>query len=48
MEVRCLAARGQLEPTLRRVLPPQEWDALLAVSAELPLWLAELLSEQAP
>ncbi|NQW37840.1 MAG: hypothetical protein HQ469_01360 [Cyanobacteria bacterium] len=35
-------------PTLRRVLPPQEWDALLSVSAELPLWLAELLSEQAP
>ena len=32
-------------PTLRRVLPPVEWDALLAVRAELPLWLAELLSE---
>jgi hypothetical protein len=27
------------------VLPPVEWDALLAVRAELPLWLAELLSE---
>jgi hypothetical protein len=24
-----------------------EWDALLAVRAELPLWLAELLSVQA-
>lgn len=35
-------------PTLRRVLPPQERDALLSVRAELPLWLAELLSEQAP
>jgi hypothetical protein len=33
---------------LRRVLPPVEWDALLSVRAELPLWLAELLSEQAP
>jgi hypothetical protein len=33
--------------TLRRVLPPAEWDALLSVRAELPLWLAELLSEQA-
>jgi hypothetical protein len=28
------------------VLPPEEWEALLSVSAELPLWLAELLSEQ--
>jgi hypothetical protein len=34
-------------PTLRRVLPQMEWDALLSVRAELPLWLAELLSEQA-
>jgi hypothetical protein len=34
-------------PTLRRVLPPAEWDALLSVRAELPLWLAQLLSEQA-
>ena len=34
-------------PTLCRVLPPVEWDALLAVRAELPLWLAELLSVQA-
>ena len=33
-------------PELRRVLPPQEWEALLAISAELPLWLAELLSGQ--
>ena len=31
-------------PTLRRVLPPQEWEALLSVRAELPQWLAELLS----
>jgi hypothetical protein len=23
--------------------PPQEWEALLSVSAELPLWLAQLL-----
>jgi hypothetical protein len=30
------------------VLPPVEWDALLSARAELPLWLAELLSEQAP
>jgi hypothetical protein len=35
-------------PKLRSVLPPQEWAALLSVSAELPLWLAELLSEQEP
>ena len=34
-------------PTLRRVLPQVEWDALLSVRAELPLWLAELLSERA-
>ena len=34
-------------PQLRTVLPPQEWEALLSVRAELPLWLAELLSEQA-
>ena len=33
-------------PQLRTVLPPQEWEALLSVSAELPLWLAELLNEQ--
>jgi len=33
-------------PELRRALPPVEWDALLSVRAELPLWLAELLSEQ--
>jgi len=33
-------------PTLRRVLPPMEWDALLSVRAELPMWLALLLSEQ--
>jgi hypothetical protein len=29
------------------VLPQMEWDALLSVRAELPLWLAELLSERA-
>ena len=34
-------------PQLRAVLPPQEWESLLSVSAELPQWLAELLSEQA-
>ena len=34
-------------PQLRAVLPPQEWEPLLTVSAELPQWLAELLSEQA-
>ena len=33
-------------PKLRTVLPPEEWEALLSVRAELPLWLAELLSEQ--
>ena len=32
----------------RPALQPQEWDALLSDSAALPLWLAELLSEQAP
>ena len=31
-------------PQLRTVLPPQEWEALLSVSAELPMWLAELLA----
>jgi hypothetical protein len=35
-------------PTLRSTLPPEEWRALLSVRAELPLWLAELLSEPAP
>ena len=34
--------------TLRSTLPPEEWRALLSVRAELPLWLAELLSEAAP
>ncbi|MEB3276308.1 MAG: hypothetical protein VKM92_05000 [Cyanobacteriota bacterium] len=33
-------------PELCRVLPPVEWDALLSVRAELPLWLAELLRDQ--
>jgi hypothetical protein len=28
------------------VLPQSEWTALLAVRAELPLWLAKLLHEQ--
>ena len=32
-------------PTLCRVLPPVEWDALLSVRAELPLWLVELLND---
>ena len=32
-------------PTLRRLLPPVEWDALLSVRAELPLWLVELLND---
>jgi hypothetical protein len=35
-------------PTLRSTLPPEEWRALVSVCAELPLWLAELLSEAAP
>ena len=35
-------------PTLRSTLPPEEWRALLSVRAELPFWLAELLSEPAP
>jgi len=35
-------------PTLRSTLPPEEWWALLSVRAELPLWLAELLSDSAP
>jgi hypothetical protein len=34
-------------PRLRRLLPPQEWQALLSVMAELPQWLAKLLGEQA-
>ena len=33
-------------PKLRQVLPQGEWNALLAVRAELPLWLAELLNQQ--
>jgi hypothetical protein len=32
---------------LRKTLPQQDWDALLAVRAELPIWLVELLNEQA-
>lgn len=32
-------------PQLRRSLPPEKWSALLSVRAELPLWLAVLLSE---
>ena len=31
---------------LRKVLPAEEWNALLAVRAELPLWLVELLNAQ--
>lgn len=38
---------GAALPKLRQVLLPSEWDALLAVRAELPLWLVELLNEQA-
>lgn len=33
-------------PKLRQVLSQSEWNALMAVRAELPLWLAELLNEQ--
>ena len=32
-------------PTLRRLLPPVEWDALLSIRAERPLWLVELLND---
>jgi len=35
-------------PTLRSTIPPEEWRALVSVCAELPLWLAKLLSEAAP
>jgi len=35
-------------PTLRSTLPPEKWRALVSVCAELPLWLAKLLSEAAP
>jgi len=37
-------ASGALQQ-LRQTLPRPEWDALLAVRAELPIWLVELLSE---
>jgi hypothetical protein len=37
---------GAALPRLRQVLPAPEWDALLAVRAELPIWLVELLNEQ--
>ena len=40
------AQASAVQPTLRTVLPPEEWEALLSVRAELPVWLAELLSEQ--
>jgi len=30
---------------LSKVLPAEEWSALLAVRAELPIWLVELLNE---
>ena len=33
-------------PTLRRLLPPVEWDALLSIRAERPLWLVELLERR--
>ena len=35
-------------PTLRSTLPPEEWRALRSICAELPLWLAELLSQADP
>lgn len=38
---------GAALPKLRKVLPAEEWNALLAVRAELPLWMVELLNEQA-
>ena len=38
---------GAALPKLRKALPQQDWDALLAVRAELPSWLVELLNEQA-
>jgi hypothetical protein len=37
---------GAALPKLRKALPQQDWDALLAVRAELPIWLVELLNEQ--
>jgi len=37
---------GAALPKLRQALPTPEWDALLAVRAELPIWLVELLNEQ--
>jgi hypothetical protein len=33
-------------PKLCHLLPPEEWDALLSVSAELPQWLVELLNKR--
>ena len=33
-------------PKLRKTLPTQEWEAMLAVRAELPAWMVELLNEQ--
>ena len=38
---------GAALPKLRKVLLAEEWNALLAVRAELPLWMVELLNEQA-
>jgi hypothetical protein len=38
---------GAALPKLRKVLSVEEWNALLAVRAELPLWMVELLNEQA-
>ena len=37
---------GAALPKLRKALPQQDWDALLAVRAELPVWLVERLNEQ--
>ena len=37
---------GAALPKLRQALPTAEWEALLTVRAELPIWLVELLNEQ--
>lgn len=42
--IRALAWLGPDEASA--ALPTPEWDALLAVRAELPIWLVELLNEQ--
>ena len=35
---------GAALPQLREVLPTADWEALLAICAELPMWLVELLN----